>query len=144
MAAFTTIWNTIKTVFETPVNFLVDMVYDKGIAALWNDVVKVASAGSARSCPSSPSRSPLAASCPATRRARTPAGAMRHAGGRPRPRARWHAIGGPETVHALNAAYGGARGKRRARTSAGGGILGGIGSVLSAGSATGSRARSVT
>lgn len=32
-------WGEIENVFKTPVNFLINTVYDKGIARLWNDVI---------------------------------------------------------------------------------------------------------
>lgn len=33
-----TVWSTLSAIFETPVKFLVNTVYDNGIARLWNDV----------------------------------------------------------------------------------------------------------
>lgn len=39
ISAFKTSWDTLKTVFATPVNFLIDFVYTKGIEFLWNEVV---------------------------------------------------------------------------------------------------------
>lgn len=37
--ALGSVWNGLEAVFKTPVNFLINTVYDKGIARLWNDVV---------------------------------------------------------------------------------------------------------
>jgi SLT domain-containing protein len=39
-------WGKLESVFKTPVNFLIKTVYDKGIAALWNDVVGAVGLGS--------------------------------------------------------------------------------------------------
>jgi TP901 family phage tail tape measure protein len=38
VAGIKTAWGKLKSIFEDPVKFLVDTVYDNGIARLWNDV----------------------------------------------------------------------------------------------------------
>jgi hypothetical protein len=40
VSGFRTVWNTLENVFKTPVNFLIEFVYTKGIESLWNGVVK--------------------------------------------------------------------------------------------------------
>jgi hypothetical protein len=44
--AFGTAWGKLEGVFKAPVNFLIQTVYDKGIAGLWNDVVGAVGLGS--------------------------------------------------------------------------------------------------
>lgn len=40
VSGFKTAWSKLETIFKTPVNFLINTVYDNGIMRLWNDVVK--------------------------------------------------------------------------------------------------------
>lgn len=39
VSAISQVWGTIEGVFKTPANFLINTVYDNGIARLWNDVM---------------------------------------------------------------------------------------------------------
>ena len=128
VSAFGTIWNTLKTTFGTPVHFLVDTVYDKGIAALWNDVVKAIGL-SKLSLPIITVPFAAGGVVPGYAPGQDTVHAVLSPGEGVLVPGAVRAIG-PDTVHALNAAYG-PGGKSDGVHFAPGGILGGIGSVLS-------------
>ncbi|RPE39739.1 SLT domain-containing protein [Streptomyces sp. Ag109_O5-1] len=129
VSGFKDIWSELRAIFSDPVKFLVNTVYDDGIAALWNDVVgalgmkslklpvlKFATGGVVDGY--APGKDTVPAMLSPGEGVLVPE-AVR-------------AIG-PDTVHALNATYGGGRSSDAGHFS-GGGIIGDIesaaGSVL--------------
>ena len=129
VSAFTTIWNTLKNAFSGPVHFLVDVVYKQGIEALWNDVVGAIGLGSLK-LPNITVPFAAGGIVPGKDGGRdTVLAALRPQEGVLVPEA-VAGIGGPATVHALNAAYG--TGKSSGpHHFGGGGIIGSIGSGIS-------------
>lgn len=105
VTGFGRIWNTLKSIFKDPVNFLINTVYDNGIARLWNDVVGAIGLGSIKL----PHIAGLAHGgiVPGTDHgkdeviiaARPEEGVLVPGAVR--------GIGGPAAIHALNARYGG-------------------------------------
>lgn len=125
------IWGGLEKVFKDPVNFLISIVYDKGIAGLWNDVVGAVGLGSIKL----PVIAPLAAGgvIPGYAPGRDTVPAMLSPGEGVLVPEAVRGIGGAPAVHAINAAYGGHRGAGRQGDGThfgGGGILGAIGGVL--------------
>lgn len=127
--AFESIWNKLEGVFKTPVNFLINTVYDNGIAKLWNAVVDHVGLKSLALKPITgfatggvvPGYSPGRDTVPAM---------LSPGEGVLVPEA-VRAIG-PGTVHSLNSAYGGGR-KSSVGHYAGGGIIGDVVHGVSAG-----------
>jgi hypothetical protein len=105
VSAFRTTWGKLESVFKAPVNFLIQTVYDKGIAGLWNDVVGAVGLGSLK-LPIIPALA-HGGMVPGTDHGRDEVLiAARPEEGVLVPGA-VRAIGGAGAVHALNAAHGG-------------------------------------
>ena len=127
-------WNTLKQDFKGPVDFLINTVYDKGIARLWNDVVKAVGQGSL----ALPLISGYAAGgvVPGYAPGRdTRLAAVSPGEGILIPEA-VRGLGGPAVIHGLNNAFNSRGGASRTASGAAvpafanGGVLGGLGGVL--------------
>ena len=104
VSGFETVWNRLTSVFRTPVNFLINTVYDHGIRRLWDDVVNAIGLTKLQL----PYVQPLAGGGIVPGRDYgydTHLAALRGGEGVLQPGA-VGAIGGPPAVHALNSKFG--------------------------------------
>ena len=113
VGAFKSTWNTLESIFKTPVNFLINTVYDGGIRKLWNGVVGAVHLSSL-DLPNIPALS-HGGVLPGYSPGRDTVPAMLSPGEAVLTPGATRAIGGAGTVNALNSAYppgggGGARG----------------------------------
>ena len=120
-SAFSSAWSRIESIFKTPVNFLIEQVYDRGIARFWNDIVEHVGLSSLK-LPDIPA---LASGgiVPGTDHGYdSQLAVLRPGEGVLNPGAT-KAIG-PGTVHQLNQTYGGSSSSSSSSSSSGGGHAG--------------------
>jgi hypothetical protein len=123
---FKTGWDSLKEIFKTPVNFLINTVYDNGIAKLWNSVTGAIGMHSL----DLPIITGFATGgvIPGYAPGQDTVPAMLSPGEGVLVPEAVQAIG-PDVVHSLNAAYGGGR-QSVGNHFSGGGIIGGIGKFV--------------
>jgi hypothetical protein len=129
VAGFKAVWGMLESVFKTPVNFLIETVYDKGIAKLWDEVVQSIGLGALKL----PTITPLAKGgvLPGYAPGHDSVHAVLSPGEGVLVPEAVRAIG-PGTVDSLNATYGGGR-VSSGNHFAGGGIIGSIGHAITGG-----------
>lgn len=126
VSAFKTVWSKLQQIFKDPVSFLINTVYDDGIAKLWNDVVGALGMGSLK-LPIIPGFA-AGGVVPGYAPGQDTVPAMLSPGEGVLVPEAVQAIG-PDTVHALNATYGGGRTSDAGHFS-GGGIIGDVTSAI--------------